>query len=84
MSAAEELLVAWSPPGGRMPPHCLEYEVQVAEDVGEATAAWAVGTAPGVPQGGEGAVGRHRLQQGVGYPGQGLCTDSAGAAGGNR
>lgn len=58
MSAAEELLVAWSPPGGRMAPHCLEYEVQVAEDVGEATAAWAVGTAPGVPQGGEGAVGQ--------------------------
>ncbi|XP_014111881.1 PREDICTED: interleukin-13 receptor subunit alpha-2 isoform X2 [Pseudopodoces humilis] len=41
VSAAEELLVAWSPPGGRMPPHCLEYEVQVAEDAGEAAAAWA-------------------------------------------
>uniref|UniRef100_A0A8C0VHA9 Interleukin 13 receptor subunit alpha 2 n=1 Tax=Cyanistes caeruleus TaxID=156563 RepID=A0A8C0VHA9_CYACU len=41
VSAAEELLVAWSPPGGRMPPHCLEYEVQVAEDAGGAAAAWA-------------------------------------------
>ncbi|XP_053811830.1 interleukin-13 receptor subunit alpha-2 isoform X2 [Vidua chalybeata] len=26
VSAAEELLAAWSPPGGRVPPHCLEYE----------------------------------------------------------
>uniref|UniRef100_A0A803V7N0 Interleukin 13 receptor subunit alpha 2 n=1 Tax=Ficedula albicollis TaxID=59894 RepID=A0A803V7N0_FICAL len=41
VSAAGELLVAWSPPGGRVPQHCLEYEVQVAEDAGEAAAAWA-------------------------------------------
>ncbi|XP_062358969.1 interleukin-13 receptor subunit alpha-2 [Cinclus cinclus] len=41
VSAAGELLVAWSPPGGRVPPHCLEYEVQVAEDAGEAAAPWA-------------------------------------------
>lgn len=53
MSAAEELLVAWSPPGGRMPPHCLEYEVQVAEDAD----AWAVGTAPGCPREGKGRWG---------------------------
>nr|XP_054497488.1 interleukin-13 receptor subunit alpha-2 [Agelaius phoeniceus] len=37
VSAAQELRAAWSPPGGRVPPHCLEYEVQVAEDA----AAWA-------------------------------------------
>uniref|UniRef100_A0A8C5JEM2 Fibronectin type-III domain-containing protein n=1 Tax=Junco hyemalis TaxID=40217 RepID=A0A8C5JEM2_JUNHY len=37
LSAAQELRAAWSPPGGRVPPHCLEYEVQVAEDA----AAWA-------------------------------------------
>ncbi|XP_032928178.1 interleukin-13 receptor subunit alpha-2 isoform X2 [Catharus ustulatus] len=41
VSAAGELLVAWSPPGGRVPRHCLEYEVQVAEDAGGAAAAWA-------------------------------------------
>ncbi|NXR71032.1 I13R2 protein, partial [Pycnonotus jocosus] len=41
LSPAQELRVAWSPPGGRVPPHCLEYEVQVAEDAGEAAAAWA-------------------------------------------
>ncbi|KFV47375.1 Interleukin-13 receptor subunit alpha-2, partial [Tyto alba] len=41
MSAAEELLVAWSPPGGKTPSQCLEYEVQLAEDLGEAKAAWA-------------------------------------------
>ncbi|NWQ87460.1 I13R2 protein, partial [Burhinus bistriatus] len=40
-SAAEELQVAWSPPGGETPPQCLEYEVQLAEDEGEAEAAWA-------------------------------------------
>ncbi|NXQ36236.1 I13R2 protein, partial [Alaudala cheleensis] len=39
VSAAQELRVAWSPPGGRVPPHCLEYEVQLAEDAGGA--AWA-------------------------------------------
>ncbi|XP_036257790.1 interleukin-13 receptor subunit alpha-2 isoform X2 [Molothrus ater] len=37
VSAAQELRAAWSPPGGRVPPQCLEYEVQVAEDA----AAWA-------------------------------------------
>ncbi|KAM6056668.1 interleukin-13 receptor subunit alpha-2 isoform 2-T2 [Theristicus caerulescens] len=41
MSASEELHVAWSPPGGETPPQCLEYEVQLAEDEGEAKAAWA-------------------------------------------
>ncbi|NXS08751.1 I13R2 protein, partial [Neodrepanis coruscans] len=41
MSAAEELHVMWSPPGGQTPPQCLEYEVQLAEDLGEAEAAWA-------------------------------------------
>ncbi|NXU80715.1 I13R2 protein, partial [Oreotrochilus melanogaster] len=40
MSAAEELQVAWSPPGGKTPPQCLEYEVQLAEDQGETKAAW--------------------------------------------
>ncbi|NWY62771.1 I13R2 protein, partial [Chionis minor] len=40
-SAAEELRVAWSPPGGETPPQCLEYEVQLAEDTGDAEAAWA-------------------------------------------
>ncbi|XP_063272711.1 interleukin-13 receptor subunit alpha-2 [Prinia subflava] len=37
LSAAQELRAAWSAPGGRVPPHCLEYEVQAAED----TRAWA-------------------------------------------
>ncbi|XP_027523482.1 interleukin-13 receptor subunit alpha-2 [Corapipo altera] len=41
VSAAEELRVVWSPPGGQTPPQCLEYEVEVAEDLGEAKAAWA-------------------------------------------
>ncbi|NXT84099.1 I13R2 protein, partial [Zapornia atra] len=41
MSASEELQVAWSPPGGGTPRQCLEYEVQLAEDQGEAKAAWA-------------------------------------------
>lgn len=64
MSAAEELRVAWSPPGGQTPPQCLEYEVQLAEAEGEAEAAWAVGTTGPLPQGGEGgeptaAAGRH-------------------------
>ncbi|XP_051486701.1 interleukin-13 receptor subunit alpha-2 isoform X2 [Apus apus] len=40
MSAAEELQVAWSPPGGGTPPQCLEYEVQLAEDQRESKAAW--------------------------------------------
>ncbi|KFV63993.1 Interleukin-13 receptor subunit alpha-2, partial [Dryobates pubescens] len=40
MSAAEELQVAWSPPGGETPPQCLEYEVQLARDHREAKAAW--------------------------------------------
>ncbi|KFW10986.1 Interleukin-13 receptor subunit alpha-2, partial [Eurypyga helias] len=40
MSASEELHVAWSPPGGGTPPQCLQYEVQLAEGEGEATAAW--------------------------------------------
>ncbi|XP_068025359.1 interleukin-13 receptor subunit alpha-2-like isoform X1 [Melanerpes formicivorus] len=40
MSAAEELQVAWSPPGGETPPQCLEYEVQLARDPREAKAAW--------------------------------------------
>lgn len=52
MSASEELHVAWSPPGGETPPQCLEYEVQLAEDHGEANAAWAVGTT-GRGRGGE-------------------------------
>lgn len=45
MSAAEELRVAWSPPGRGTPPQCLEYEVQLAEEEEEreAEAAWAVG-----------------------------------------
>lgn len=46
--------MSWSPPGGRVPPHCLEYEVQVAEDAGGAAAAWAVRTAPGCPGEGKG------------------------------
>ncbi|KAJ7395530.1 Interleukin-13 receptor subunit alpha-2 [Pitangus sulphuratus] len=46
MSAAEELHVAWRPPGGQTPPQCLEYEVEVAEDLGEAKAAWAAPVAP--------------------------------------
>ncbi|XP_074457234.1 interleukin-13 receptor subunit alpha-2 isoform X2 [Larus michahellis] len=43
MSAAEELRVAWSPPGRGTPPQCLEYEVQLAEEEEEreAEAAWA-------------------------------------------
>uniref|UniRef100_A0A663EY17 Interleukin 13 receptor subunit alpha 2 n=2 Tax=Aquila chrysaetos chrysaetos TaxID=223781 RepID=A0A663EY17_AQUCH len=41
MSASEELHVAWGPPGGETPPQCLEYEVQLAEDLEEAKAAWA-------------------------------------------
>ncbi|XP_054695527.1 interleukin-13 receptor subunit alpha-2 isoform X4 [Grus americana] len=41
MSASEELHIVWSPPGGETPPQCLEYEVQLAEDQGEAKAAWA-------------------------------------------
>lgn len=45
--------MAWDPPGGETPPQCLEYEVQLAEDLEEAKAAWAVGTARTVPQGGE-------------------------------
>ncbi|NXG47721.1 I13R2 protein, partial [Psilopogon haemacephalus] len=40
MSASEELHVAWSPPEGETPPQCLEYEVQLARDQGEAKAAW--------------------------------------------
>ncbi|NXP02328.1 I13R2 protein, partial [Thinocorus orbignyianus] len=40
MSAAEELQVTWSPPGGETPPQCLEYEVQLAQEEGEAEAAW--------------------------------------------
>ncbi|KAJ7411905.1 Interleukin-13 receptor subunit alpha-2 [Willisornis vidua] len=40
MSAAEELHVTWSPPGGQTPPQCLEYEVEMAEDLGEAKPAW--------------------------------------------
>uniref|UniRef100_A0A8B9M4D3 Type I cytokine receptor cytokine-binding domain-containing protein n=1 Tax=Accipiter nisus TaxID=211598 RepID=A0A8B9M4D3_9AVES len=35
MSASEELHVAWDPPGGETPPQCLEYEVQLAEDLEE-------------------------------------------------
>ncbi|NXJ40841.1 I13R2 protein, partial [Ciconia maguari] len=41
MSASEQLHVAWSPPGAETPPQCLEYEVQLAEDQGEAKATWA-------------------------------------------
>ncbi|NXN28391.1 I13R2 protein, partial [Nycticryphes semicollaris] len=41
VSAAEELQVTWSPPGGETPPQCLEYEVQLAQEEGEAEAAWA-------------------------------------------
>ncbi|XP_064933762.1 interleukin-13 receptor subunit alpha-2 [Columba livia] len=40
MSASEELHMAWSPPSSETPPQCLEYEVQLAEDQGEAKAAW--------------------------------------------
>ncbi|XP_071425533.1 interleukin-13 receptor subunit alpha-2-like isoform X2 [Pithys albifrons albifrons] len=40
MSAAEELHVMWSPPRGQTPPQCLEYEVEMAEDLGEAKPAW--------------------------------------------
>ncbi|NXG07563.1 I13R2 protein, partial [Sakesphorus luctuosus] len=40
MSAAEELHVTWSPPGGQTPPQCLEYEVEMAEDLGKAKPAW--------------------------------------------
>jgi len=50
MSAAEELRVVWSPPGGQTPPQCLEYEVQLAEEQGEAKAAWAVGSTWGYQQ----------------------------------
>ncbi|KAM6413446.1 interleukin-13 receptor subunit alpha-2 [Rhynochetos jubatus] len=46
MSASQELHVAWSPPGGGTPPQCLQYEVQLAEDEGEATAAWASVSTP--------------------------------------
>ena len=46
--------MVWSPPGGETPPQCLEYEVQLAEDQGEAKAAWAVGTTHTVLQGGQG------------------------------
>ncbi|XP_014810354.1 PREDICTED: interleukin-13 receptor subunit alpha-2 [Calidris pugnax] len=41
VSAVEELQVAWSPPAGGTPPHCLEYEVQLAQEEEEAEAAWA-------------------------------------------
>ncbi|XP_075291844.1 interleukin-13 receptor subunit alpha-2 isoform X2 [Opisthocomus hoazin] len=40
MSASEELRVAWSPPGGGTPPQCLEYEVQLTGEPGDAKAAW--------------------------------------------
>ncbi|XP_053931214.1 interleukin-13 receptor subunit alpha-2 isoform X3 [Cuculus canorus] len=40
MSASEELHVNWSPPGGKTPPQCLEYEVQLAEDQGQTKDAW--------------------------------------------
>lgn len=50
MSAAEELRVVWSPPGGQTPPQCLEYEVQLAEEQREAKAAWAVGSTQGCKQ----------------------------------
>ncbi|NXS99225.1 I13R2 protein, partial [Jacana jacana] len=40
MSAAAELQVTWSPPEGETPPQCLEYEVQLAQEEGEAKAAW--------------------------------------------
>lgn len=79
MSAAGELLVAWSPPGGRVPRHCLEYEVQVAEDAGEAAAAWAVRTAPGTAGRAREEPGwGHGLQQGVSYPGTGLSYPGTG------
>ncbi|XP_025922142.1 interleukin-13 receptor subunit alpha-2 [Apteryx rowi] len=40
VSGSEELRVTWSPPGGETPPQCLEYELQLAEDRGDAKAAW--------------------------------------------
>lgn len=45
--------MAWSPPGSETPPQCLEYEVQLAEDQGEAKAAWVVGTTHTMSQGGD-------------------------------
>jgi len=54
MSASEELRVAWSPPGGGTPPQCLEYEVQLTGEPGDAKAAWTVGTTHTVPLAGEG------------------------------
>lgn len=83
--------MAWDPPGGKTPPQCLEYEVQLAEDLEEAKAAWAVGMARTVSQGGErggepclmGAARRHAgklgftlsCRWGVSYPVHGLCRD---------
>uniref|UniRef100_A0A8B9GGA0 Interleukin 13 receptor subunit alpha 2 n=1 Tax=Amazona collaria TaxID=241587 RepID=A0A8B9GGA0_9PSIT len=41
MPAAQELHLAWTPPSGKTPSQCLEYEVQLAEDDGEDKASWA-------------------------------------------
>uniref|UniRef100_A0A8B9GBL4 Interleukin 13 receptor subunit alpha 2 n=1 Tax=Amazona collaria TaxID=241587 RepID=A0A8B9GBL4_9PSIT len=54
MPAAQELHLAWTPPSGKTPSQCLEYEVQLAEDDGEDKASWAVGIAHTVPGGGMG------------------------------
>uniref|UniRef100_A0A8C8RYA3 Interleukin 13 receptor subunit alpha 2 n=1 Tax=Pelusios castaneus TaxID=367368 RepID=A0A8C8RYA3_9SAUR len=40
IAADKEVHVAWSPPGGGVPPNCLDYEVQLAEDDGYADATW--------------------------------------------
>uniref|UniRef100_A0A8C4VSQ5 Interleukin 13 receptor subunit alpha 2 n=1 Tax=Gopherus evgoodei TaxID=1825980 RepID=A0A8C4VSQ5_9SAUR len=47
ISAYEEIHVAWSPPAGGTPPHCLDYEVQLTEHDGDADAPWTVCDAHG-------------------------------------
>ncbi|XP_067404086.1 interleukin-13 receptor subunit alpha-2 [Emydura macquarii macquarii] len=38
--SADEVHMTWSPPDGSTPPHCLDYEVQLAGDDGDADATW--------------------------------------------
>lgn len=40
--SADEVHVTWSPPDGSTPPQCLDYEVQLAGDDGDADATWVV------------------------------------------
>ncbi|XP_074864228.1 interleukin-13 receptor subunit alpha-2 [Carettochelys insculpta] len=40
ISTHKDIHVTWSPPAGGSPPHCLDYEVQLAEEDGKAGADW--------------------------------------------